>query len=172
MTETLEVVTSPRIELSRGRLEERGGEARIHPGGSCDGVVVGHASAPAIVHFFDAGAEVEGAAISYLRISFVGQIFLFMTLALSASYQASGDTRTPMLFNVAVVTLNAVLDPFFIFTPRQVVFGGVPLGWLGWGVDGAAIADAAGGCGRVRSVSRISLRRANRSLGRRTNDHA
>jgi putative MATE family efflux protein len=111
--------------------------------------IVGWVAAPAIVRFFDAGAEVDAAAISYLRLSFVGQIFLFVSMALSASYQAAGDTRTPMLLNVAVVILNGVLDPFLIFSPRQVVLGGMPLGWLGWGVDGAAIAtlvSGAGGC--------------------------
>ncbi len=111
--------------------------------------LIGHASAPLFVHFFDAGAEVESTAIAYLRISFIGQIFLFISLALSASYQAAGDTRTPMLFNGAVVTCNALLDPFFIFSPGQVVMRGVPLGWLGWGVNGAAIAallSGAAGC--------------------------
>ncbi len=120
--------------------------------------VTGHASAPAIVRFFDAGQDVEAAAISYLRISFFAQVFLFITLALSASYQASGDTRTPMLFNVAVVVCNAVLDPFFIFSPRQIEFHGLPLGWLGWGVDGAAIAallSGAVGCGVFLAVSAL-----------------
>jgi putative MATE family efflux protein len=107
--------------------------------------VLGYAGSPAIVRFFNAGADVEGAAISYLRIMFTGQIFLYVSTALGASYQATGDTRTPMLVNVAVVVLNGVLDPFFIFTPSQVIVGGIPLGWLGWGVDGAAIAAVLSG---------------------------
>jgi len=110
---------------------------------------LGYAAAPAIVRFFGAGADVEAVAIPFLRISFIGQIFLFVSVALSASYQASGDPRTPMLINVAVVLVNGVLDPFFIFTPGQVIMHGVRLGWLGWGVNGGAIAAAlagAGGC--------------------------
>lgn len=107
--------------------------------------LLGHASAPAIVRFFGAGPEVEATAIAYLRLMFIGQIFLYVTLALSASYQAAGDTRTPMLVNVFVVLVNGVLDPFFIFEPGQIAFGGVSLGWLGWGVDGAAIAAVLSG---------------------------
>ncbi|MBP1684903.1 MAG: efflux family protein [Deltaproteobacteria bacterium] len=107
--------------------------------------VVGWASAPPIIRFFDAGTDLETAAISYLRISLIGQIFLFVSVALSACYQAAGDTRTPMLVNVGVIILNGLLDPFFIFVPGQVVLGGVPLGWLGWGVNGAAIAALVSG---------------------------
>ncbi len=59
--------------------------------------VAGYTGAPLIVQFFDAGTEVEGAAISYLRIMFTGQIFLYVSTALGASYQAAGDTRTPMV---------------------------------------------------------------------------
>jgi putative MATE family efflux protein len=40
------------------------------------------------------------------------------------------------------VLANGVLDPFFIFAPGQVTVAGVPIGWLGWGVSGAAIAAA------------------------------
>jgi putative MATE family efflux protein len=107
--------------------------------------LLGYASAPAIVHFFDAGAEVEATAIPYLRIMFTGQIFLYVSTALGASYQAAGDTRTPMLVNVVVVLMNGVLDPFFIFTRGQVAVLGVPLGWLGWGVNGGAIAAVLSG---------------------------
>lgn len=104
--------------------------------------VLGYAGAPVIVGFFNAGADVEAPAVSYLRIMFVCQLFLYVSTALRASYQAAGDTRTPMFVNVAVVVMNAILDPFFIFPPGAVVFGGFPLGWLGWGVRGAAIAAA------------------------------
>lgn len=102
--------------------------------------VVGHAAAPTIVSFFDAGAEVEATAVAYLRIMFICQIFLYVSTALRGAYQAAGDTRTPMLVNVGVVLVNAVLDPFFIFAPGEISVGGVPVGWLGLGVPGAAIA--------------------------------
>jgi putative MATE family efflux protein len=118
--------------------------------------VAGYASAPAVLGFFDTGPEVEGLAVSYLRIMYLGQLPLFISVALGAGYQASGDTRTPMLVNLAVVAVNGVLDPFFIFGPDELTVAGVPLGGLGLGVDGAAIAAAlsgAGGCVLFVAVS-------------------
>jgi len=102
--------------------------------------VAGYLSAPAIVAFFGVGPEVEALAISYLRIMYVGQIPLYINVALSACYQAAGDARTPMLINMAVVLANGIADPFFIFVPGQVTVLGYALGWLGWGVNGAAVA--------------------------------
>lgn len=101
--------------------------------------LVGYVTAPAVVGFFGAGAEVEALAIPYLRINYAGQIPLYLSVALSACYQASGDTRTPMLINVGMVLANVVGDPFFIFAPAEVVLGGIDIGWLGLGVNGAAI---------------------------------
>ena len=128
------------------------------------GVVVaagGYAGAPAIVGFFGAGAAVEVTAVPYLQIMFLCQIFLYVSTALRAAYQAGGDTRTPMLVNLVVVVVNGILDPFFIFLPKGIVIAGVPLGWLGWGVSGAAIAatlSAAGGLALFVVISWI-LRR-------------
>jgi putative MATE family efflux protein len=107
--------------------------------------IVGYISAPTVLGFFGTGGDVERLALSYLRIMYVGQLPLFVSVALAATYQASGDTRTPMLVNIAVVTVNGVADPFFIFGPGEVTIAGIPLGWLGWGVDGGAIAAALSG---------------------------
>ncbi len=112
------------------------------------GVIValaGYLSAPAVVAFFGVGPEVEAIAVSYLRIMYIGQIPLYVSVALSACYQAAGDARTPMIINVAVVIANGIADPFFIFEPGRVVLGGLTLGWLGWGVDGAAVAAVLAG---------------------------
>lgn len=110
--------------------------------GAILGVVVatlGYLSAGSVVRFFGAGSEVENLAIPYLRIMYLEQVPLYVTVALAACYQAAGDTRTPMLINVGMVLANVVGDPLFIFAPGQVVIGGVDVGWLGLGVDGAAI---------------------------------
>jgi putative MATE family efflux protein len=102
--------------------------------------LAGVVTAPAVIGFFDVGSDVEALAIPYLQIMYLGQIPLFLSMALGASYQASGDTRTPMLINVAVVVANGLADPFFIFAPGELAVGGIRLGWLGWGVSGAAVA--------------------------------
>jgi len=132
--------------------------------GGALGVVVGiagYVTAPAVIRFFGAGAEVEAIAISYLRLMYVGQIPLFVGVALSACYQAAGDTRTPMLINLGVVLANVVADPFFIFEPGRISAGGLSLGWLGWGVDGAAIAavlTSFAGCAVFLTLSVIRQR--------------
>jgi putative MATE family efflux protein len=123
--------------------------------------VAGYLSAPAVLGFFDTGDDVEQLALSYLRIMYAGQVPLFVSVALGAGYQAAGQTRLPMLLNVAVVAVNAVIDPYFIFHPGEVTVAGVPLGWLGWGVDGAAIAaslSGAAGCGIFLAVSLLGGR--------------
>ena len=102
--------------------------------------LLGNWGAPAIVGFFEAGPEVEGPATDYLRIMFICQIFLYTSTAMRAAYQSAGDTRTPMFVNLLVVLVNGVLDPYFIFAPGELVLGGVRVGWLGWGVPGAAVA--------------------------------
>jgi len=70
-----------------------------------------------------------------------------------------------MLVNVAVVLLNAVLDPLFIFAPAGLQLGGLAVGWFGWGVNGAAIAAAlsgAVGCALFLTVSLLLQRPAPR----------
>jgi putative MATE family efflux protein len=131
---------------------------------------LGYVAAPPIVNFFDAGAAVGDLAIAYLRIMFAGQLFLYVSIALGATYQAHGDTRTPMLVNVAVVLLNGILDPFFIFAPRQLRLGSLAIGWLGWGVNGGAIAavlSGAIGCAGLLAVSFLLGRPAPRPPGLR-----
>ena len=128
--------------------------------GALIGVIVaavGYATAPGVVGFFGVGAEVERIAVSYLRIMYIGQIPLFISVALSACYQAAGKTRLPMLTNVAVVVANGIADPFFIFAPGQVTVAGMPLGWLGWGVDGAAIAAALASAGGALLLLGVSI---------------
>jgi putative MATE family efflux protein len=123
--------------------------------------LLGYATAPAVVGFFGVGADVEALAIPYLRINYAGQIPLYLSVALSACYQASGDTRTPMLVNIGVVLANVVGDPPFIFAPGQVVLGGIDVGWLGLGVNGAAIVaviTSAVGCALFLVLSLVRRR--------------
>lgn len=63
----------------------------------------------------------------YLRINFLGILFLFGYNFISTVLRAIGDSKTPMYFVTIAVLLNVVLDPLFISV-------------FNWGVDGAAIA--------------------------------
>ncbi len=111
--------------------------------------IVGYLAAPTVVHFFGAAADVEATASAYLRIMCLGQLPLFVSTGLAAAYQAGGDTRTPMLINVGIITLNAIADPFCIFAPGQCHVAGWSIGWLGLGAPGGAVAASlcgAAGC--------------------------
>jgi putative MATE family efflux protein len=66
-------------------------------------------------------------AEQYLSVIFLGTIFVFLNSALRTILQSLGDTLTPLkVFGVANI-INAILDPFFMFT-------------LNLGIKGAAIA--------------------------------
>lgn len=66
-------------------------------------------------------------ASDYLRINFIGMLFLFGYNFIGTVYRSIGDSKTPLYFVLTAVLLNTILDPIFI-----AVFG--------WGVKGAAYA--------------------------------
>ncbi len=71
-------------------------------------------------------------AHAYMEVILSGLIFAFWFTAFEAVFRGIGDTRTPMFILGTALTLNAVLDPIFIF------------GWYGFpalGVAGAAWAS-------------------------------
>jgi len=74
--------------------------------------------------------EMMAQAKAYLRINFVGILFLFGYNFISTVMRALGDSKTPLIFVSAAVLLNLVLDPVLISV-------------VGWGMEGAAIATVA-----------------------------
>lgn len=66
-------------------------------------------------------------AVSYLRINFIGILFLFGYNFIGTVFRSVGDSKTPLYFVLAAVMLNTVLDPLFIYV-------------FGLGVQGAAYA--------------------------------
>jgi len=88
---------------------------------------LGLAFAEQIFILMGAGPEVLPLVLSYVRILFVGMIFLVMMFIGNSILQGEGDTKTPMKIISFAVVLNIILDPIFIFV-------------LGYGVAGAAIA--------------------------------
>ena len=71
----------------------------------------------------------EGAKV-YLRINFVGILFLFGYNFISTVMRALGDSRTPLRFVTVAVITNVFLDPLFISV-------------FNWGIAGAAYATVA-----------------------------
>lgn len=88
--------------------------------------------APLIFRFMQLPEELLDTAWDYysLFVSFVPAIFGF--IAISASFRARGDTRTPMIVGFGMNVLNIILDWLLIF-------GG--LGIPAMGVRGAAVAS-------------------------------
>jgi len=93
--------------------------------------VVGYALARDFLEYIGTEPDVTQYGIEYLRIRFIGTIFLFWYEVGTAIFRATGDTKTPMILSVIAVGGNILLDPCLIF-------GLGPFPELG--VAGAAIA--------------------------------
>ena len=68
---------------------------------------------------------------SYMMISYVGTVFLVVSLVGFSALRAAGDSRTPSLLWVGATILNVILDPLLIFG-----YAGFPR----LEMDGAAVA--------------------------------
>lgn len=76
---------------------------------------VGYYITPWFFDIMNTEPDVTEAGIKYLRIGFLGSTFLLLKEVYGAIFQASGDTRRPMITNLVAVSLNIVLDPILIF---------------------------------------------------------
>ncbi|MEZ4724206.1 MAG: MATE family efflux transporter [Candidatus Kapaibacterium sp.] len=79
-------------------------------------------------------ADVFGPADSYMKISFLGLVFMFTYMVFQSLLRGVGNVRTPMYVVLGTVLLNLVLDPLLIFG-----YGPIPA----MGVTGAAISTVA-----------------------------
>lgn len=93
--------------------------------------VIGYLLAPSLIKWIGAEPDVFVSAVSYLRISFVGLVFLFGYFVFQSLLRGFGDAKTPLYIVLLTVILNAILDPLFIFG-----YGFFPA----MGVSGAALA--------------------------------
>ena len=93
--------------------------------------VLGYLVSPIIIKLMGADPFVVESAISYMRISFLGLIFLFIFFSFQSLMRGVGDVRAPALIVLSTVLLNLVLDPLFIMGYKSIP---------AFGVTGAAIA--------------------------------
>lgn len=87
--------------------------------------------APGLLTLLGVAPDVYTGALGFMRVSFVGMVFVFAYAMFQALMRGVGETRMPLYIVGATVLLNFLLDPFFIF------------GWGGFpaqGVRGAAFA--------------------------------
>lgn len=92
---------------------------------------LGFVLAPHLLRLLNVAPDVYGGALSFMRVSFIGIIFVFVYAMFQALMRGVGQTRVPLMIVAATVVLNFALDPLFIF------------GWgpiKGHGVTGAALA--------------------------------
>jgi putative MATE family efflux protein len=89
--------------------------------------VVGILFTEQLLNLLGTPEEMMAQAKAYLRINFIGILFLFGYNFISTVMRALGDSKTPLIFVTVAVLLNLVLDPVLISV-------------VGWGIEGAAIA--------------------------------
>jgi putative MATE family efflux protein len=87
----------------------------------------GFSVAPYLLELLGVAADVYAGALGFMRVSFVGIIFVFVYAMFQALMRGVGETRTPLMIVFGTVVLNFLLDPLFIFGwgpfPPQGVMG-------------------------------------------------
>ncbi len=94
----------------------------------------GYMLAPYLLELIGVAPDVYQGALGFMRVSFVGIIFVFLYAMFQALMRGVGETRMPLLIVLGTVILNFFLDPLFIFG-----WGSLPP----YGVMGAALATLA-----------------------------
>ena len=92
---------------------------------------IGYSMAPAVLNAMGVEPEVLPAATQFMRVSFVGLVFVFGFAMIQAVLRGLGEVRLPLYIVFGTVLLNFVLDPLLIFG-----IGPIPAA----GVAGAALA--------------------------------
>ena len=75
----------------------------------------GYVLAPYLLELLGVAPDVYSGALGFMRVSFVGIIFVFLYAMFQALMRGVGQTRMPLLIVMGTVTLNFILDPLFIF---------------------------------------------------------
>jgi putative MATE family efflux protein len=87
----------------------------------------GYVLAPRLLDLLAVAPDVYAGAFGFMRVSFVGIIFVFLYAMFQALMRGVGETRTPLMIVLGTVILNFLLDPLFIFgwgpLPPQGVMG-------------------------------------------------
>lgn len=89
--------------------------------------MIGYFSTEFILRLISTPEDMIPMAASYLKINFIGMVFLFGYNFIGTIYRSIGDAKTPLYFVLSAVILNTILDPIFIYV-------------FDWGVSGAAYA--------------------------------
>lgn len=77
--------------------------------------ILGIMLAPFLLHLLGVTEAVFDGALKFMRVSFVGMIFVFLFAMFQSLMRGVGQTRIPLLIVFGTVVLNFILDPLFIF---------------------------------------------------------
>lgn len=77
--------------------------------------VLGFFVASSVLRFINVEEIIFQDALGYLRISFLGLIFIFIYMLFQSMMRGVGEVKIPMYIVLFSVLLNLVLDPLFIF---------------------------------------------------------
>ena len=89
--------------------------------------IIGFVLAEPLLRLVGTPEEIMWMAAAYLKINFIGMLFLFGYNFIGTALRSVGDSKSPLYFVAIAVVLNTVLDPLFISV-------------FSWGVEGAAYA--------------------------------
>lgn len=92
---------------------------------------IGYGLTPYLLKLLGVAPDVYVGALGFMRVSFIGIIFVFIYAMFQALMRGIGRTKIPLYIVLGTVILNFILDPLFIFG-----WGPVPA----LGVMGAALA--------------------------------
>lgn len=89
--------------------------------------IIGFILAEPLLRLVGTPEEIMPMAVAYLKINFIGMLFLFGYNFIGTALRSVGDSKSPLHFVAIAVVLNTLLDPLFISV-------------FSWGVEGAAYA--------------------------------
>ena len=86
-------------------------------------MLVGIFGTDAILRFMQTPQKIFSDASLYLKIYFCGLVFLFLYNMLTASFNAIGDSKSPLVFLALSSVCNIVLDLYFVTKLKMGVAG-------------------------------------------------
>lgn len=95
---------------------------------------IGYLLSPLLIKLMGVETGVYANAVSYMKVSFIGMIFMFIYMVFQSLMRGVGEVKIPVYIVLGTVILNLFLDPLFIFG-----YGFIPA----FGVSGAAMATIA-----------------------------
>lgn len=100
----------------------------------------------AIPMWMGAGPDILDTAAIYNLIVSCGRPFMIAAMILNSAFRGYGDTKTPMLLNLAMNIINVFFNFLLIYPTRELTVLGYTFTMFGagWGVAGAAVATAMG----------------------------